>query len=40
LIEGADKIIDEGELPKNPPSTVVKIDGKKIIILRKGSIIF
>ncbi len=40
LIKGADEIIDKGELPKNPPSTVVKINGKKIIILRNGSIIF
>jgi L-threonylcarbamoyladenylate synthase len=40
LIKGADLIIDKGELEKNPPSTVVKIDGEKIIMLRKGSIIF
>lgn len=33
-------ILDAGELPKNPPSTVVSLTGDKPIVLRQGSGIF
>lgn len=33
-----DIIIDAGKLPKKKPSTLVKIDGEKIIVLRKGPV--
>jgi len=31
-----DLIIDSGKMIKNPPSTIVKIDGKKVHIIREG----
>ena len=33
-----DLVIDSGTLPPNPPSTVVKIDGENIEVLRKGGV--
>ena len=33
-----DLILDAGKLPKRSPSTIVKINDKKIIILREGEI--
>lgn len=33
-----DIIINAGKLPKSKPSTIVKIDGKKVEVLRKGPI--
>jgi len=38
-LELIDFIIDGGELPKNPPSTVIDMSNESIHILRKGSII-
>jgi len=35
-----DLILDAGKLPEKKPSTIVKIDNNKIIILRKGGIKF
>lgn len=36
--EKVDRIIDDGNLDNNPPSTVINIKQDKIIIVRKGSI--
>lgn len=33
-----DLILDEGRLPKQPPSTIVKVQGKKVKILRQGTV--
>lgn len=34
-----DVIVDAGEIPHNPPSTVVDLSGEEIHVLRKGSVI-
>jgi L-threonylcarbamoyladenylate synthase len=38
VLDRADWVIDVGTLPNNPPSTVVKVDNEKIIVLRQGAI--
>ncbi|NIA01790.1 MAG: threonylcarbamoyl-AMP synthase [Nitrospirae bacterium] len=37
-LEGVDLIIDGGELLKNKPSTVVKVEGDNVQVLRQGDI--
>lgn len=38
ILDRADWVIDVGTLPNNPPSTVVKVDGEKVTVLRQGAI--
>jgi L-threonylcarbamoyladenylate synthase len=33
-----DLLIDAGDLPKNPPSTIIKIDGDRVELIRSGAI--
>lgn len=33
-----DFVLDGGEIGKNPPSTIVKVEGEKVEVLREGSI--
>jgi L-threonylcarbamoyladenylate synthase len=33
-----DILIDAGELPRNPPTTIVRVEGEEIVVLRKGEI--
>lgn len=37
--EGVDLVIDGGELPKNKPSTIVKVTGEKVEVLRQGDLV-
>ncbi len=37
-LEGIDLLIDGGEIAQNKPSTIVKVDGDKIEILRQGDV--
>lgn len=37
-LEGVDLVIDGGEIIKNKPSTVVKIEGDNVLVLRQGNI--
>lgn len=32
-------IIDAGELPPNPPTTIARLDGEKVTIIRQGSLL-
>lgn len=36
---GVDLIVDGGELKKNKPSTIVKVEGKNVVVLRQGGIV-
>ena len=39
LMNGVDLVVDGGEIDKNLPSTLVKVSGDEIEVLRKGSIV-
>lgn len=38
LVEEIDLVVDGGELVENKPSTVVKVEGNKVIVLRQGGL--
>ncbi len=38
-LEGVDLVVDGGILPINKPSTIVKVDGEKLEVLRQGDIL-
>lgn len=38
LVEEIDLVVDGGELVENKPSTVVRVEGNKIVVLRQGGI--
>ncbi len=38
-IEGVDLLIDGGEIEKNKPSTIVKVEGDRIAVLRQGDVL-
>lgn len=38
-IEGVDLLVDGGEIEKNKPSTIVKVDGEDVSVLRQGDVV-
>ncbi len=39
LSEEIDLIVDGGEIAKNEPSTIVKVDGDSVVVLRQGDVL-
>ena len=37
-IEGVDLLVDAGEIEKNKPSTIVKVEGEEVTVLREGGV--
>jgi len=37
--DGLDLVVDGGEIPENKPSTIIKVDGETLTVIRQGDIV-